>query len=231
MKFTLELPGKNLEFDSELSGLEIGGTEYASGKEGILIYDQTKGLKSNSVRLQMSSNTSTLIPALRSLNIPYHSYFDQRNVIESQNNITFYWDKSKLAAFYNRYSTDQLEFAQRETVIRNAVNFLIKHTDDLPLGDELLDKVLEPVKLLGFYEGFPIFDASTGFAKLLSRLGIHVELESIMVSTPLDKYEFDVYELADKITQLTGIEHEKKKNRVSFEKEANLLKLLSIKNL
>jgi hypothetical protein len=30
-----------------------------------------------------------------------------------------------------------------------------------------------------------------------SRLGIHVDLDSIMISTPLDKFEADVYGLAE----------------------------------
>lgn len=72
----------------------------------------------------MSTNTSTLIPALRILGIAYHSYFDERPVVESQNNITFYWNPSKLAAFYNRFSTDELEHRDREPVVRRAVDFL-----------------------------------------------------------------------------------------------------------
>ena len=56
----------------------------------------------------MSTNTSTLIPALRILVVPYSPYFDGREVVDSQNDITFYWEPSKLAAFYNRFSTDEL---------------------------------------------------------------------------------------------------------------------------
>ena len=73
----------------------------------------------------MSTNTSTLIPALRILGIPYHSYFDERPVVESQNNITFYWSPSRLAAFYNQFSTDELEYQDREPVIRQAVELFV----------------------------------------------------------------------------------------------------------
>jgi hypothetical protein len=87
----------------------------------------------------------------------------------------------------------------------------------------------EPSRLLGFYQGFPIFDGSAGFAKLQSRLGIHVDSESIMISTPLDKYEDDVYELAESLARDTGLDYSKKKNRVIFPKEDGLLLLLGVK--
>jgi len=100
----------------------VNGIEYVSGKEGVLIYEKTKDLRTDEVELQMSTNTSTLIPALHILGIPYNSYFDERPVVESQNDITFYWSPSKLAAFYNRFSTDELGYANREPVIRRAVD-------------------------------------------------------------------------------------------------------------
>jgi hypothetical protein len=89
--------------------------------------------------------------------------------------------------------------------------------------------MLEPCKLLGFYQGFPIFDGSVGFAKLQSRLGIHIGREEVMVSTPLDRYEADVYELAELLEKETGLSYSKKQNRVIFPKDPNLLKLLGVK--
>jgi hypothetical protein len=88
--------------------------------------------------------------------------------------------------------------------------------------------MLEPSRLLGFYQGFPIFDGSTGFARLQSRLGIHVDPDTIMISTPLDKYEADVYELAEHLAKETGVEYSKKKNRVMFLKDEKLLMQLGI---
>ena len=216
-------------FDSELHGLRIAGTEYRAGRDGVLIYDQIKGVQTDEAELQMSTNTSTLIPAFGTLGLPYAPYFDDRAVIESQNNITFYWKPSKLAAFYNRFSTDELDYAERETVIRQAVEFLLSHPQTLPLPEELLSRMREPSRLLGFYQGFPIFDSSTGFAKLQSRLGIHVDREAVMISTPVDKYEEDVYELAEHLATGTGLEYSKKKNRVIFPKDARLLEMLGIK--
>ena len=228
MRFTIERNFKYLHFDSELRGLIVKGLEYVSGKDGVLIYDQTIGVQANEVTVQMSTNTSSLIPALRILVIPYHPYFDERAVVESQNDITFYWSPSKLAAFYNRFSTDELAYPEREPLIRKAVDFLITTSEKLPLGDEMLAQVLEPCKLLGFYQGFPIFDSSVGFAKLRSRLGIHIEAENIMISTPMDRYEADVYELASQINELTGLSYSKKKNRVIYPKDPELLKLLGL---
>jgi len=92
-----------------------------------------------------------------------------------------------------------------------------------------LTRLLEPCKLLGFYQGFPIFDSSVGFAKLQSRLGIHIDPEEVMVSTPLDQYESDVYELAELLHKETGLSYSKKKNRVNFPKASELLKVLGIK--
>jgi hypothetical protein len=229
MRFEIALGPKRLIFDSDLRGLRSKGTEYLSGKDGVLIYDKTMGLQADEVELQMSTNTSTLIPALRALGIPYPPYFDERPVVESQNDIAFYWKPSKLAAFYNRFSTDELDYADREPVIRGAVEFLRSNQETLPLPEELLARMLEPSKLLGFYQGFPIFDGSTGFAKLQSRLGIHLDAETVMISTPLDKYEEDVYELAESLAQETGLDYSKKKNRVIFPKEDRLLKVLGIK--
>jgi len=228
MRFDIDFLGKYLIFDSDLHGLRINNMDYLSGRDGILIYDKTRDVTTNEVELQMSTNTSTLIPALRALGLGYVPYFDERPVVESQNDITFYWKPSKLAAFYNRYSTDELDYTEREPVIRRAVDFIISNSQTLPLPEELLTRMSEPSTLLGFYEGFPIFDGSTGFARLQSRLGIHVDTDTIMISTPLDKYEVDVYELAEKLASETGMEYSKKKNRVMFLKEEKLLKVLGI---
>ena len=206
----------------------MDGVDYLSGRDGILIYDKTRNIVSDVVELQMSTNTSALIPALRALGIPYAPYFDVRPVVESQNDITFYWKPSQLAAFYNRYSTDELDYAEREPVIRGAVDFITSNPQTLPLPEELLTRMLEPSTLLGFYDGFPIFDGSRGFARLQSRLGIHVDTETVMISTPLDKYESDVYEIAEKLAKETGQEPSRKKNRVMFMKDEKLLKVLDI---
>ena len=230
MRFEIEHGLKRLIFDSDLHGLRIGGREYLSGRDGVLIYDQTRDLKgANHVEVQMSTNTSTLIPGFRTLGLPYSSYFDDRPVVDSQNDITFYWKPSKLAAFYNRFSTDELDYADREPVIRQAVDFLRSNPRTLPLPEELLARMSEPSRLLGFYQGFPIFDGSTGFAKLQSRLGVHLDPEAVMISTPLDKYESDVYELAEALSKETGLGYSKKKNRVIFPKDEKLLERLGIK--
>jgi hypothetical protein len=229
MQFEIELGPKRLLFDSDLHGLRVNGTEYLAGRDGVLIYDQARGLRTEQVELQMSTNTSTLIPGLRTLGIPYSSYFDERPVVESQNDVTFYWKSSKLAAFYNRFSTDELDYADREPVIRQAVEFLRLNHQTLPLPEELLWRMLEPSRLLGFYRGFPIFDGSTGFARLQSRLGIHIDPESVMISTPLDRYEEDIYELAGHLASETGLDFSQKKNRVIFPKDDRLLRVLDIK--
>ena len=229
MRFEMAQGPKRLIFDSDLHGLRIKGTEYVSGRDGVLIYDQTRDLRADEVELQMSTNTSTLIPALRTLGLSYHSYFDERQVVESQNDITFYWKPSKLAAFYNRFSTDELDYADREPVIREAVEFLRSNNQTIPLPEELLARMLQPSRLLGFYQGFPIFDGSTGFAKLQARLGIHLDPEAVMISTPLDKYEGDVYDLAEGLARETGLDYSKKKNRVIFPKDDRLLQILGIK--
>lgn len=230
MQFEIERNSKRLVFISDLRGLKVNGREYISGKDGVLIYDQTRDLRADEVELQMSTNTSTLIPALHVLDIPYNSYFDQRPVVESQNDITFYWNPSRLAAFYNRFSTDELEYKDREPVVRRAVEFLCLNTDSLPLQEEYLARMLEPCRLLGFYQGFPIFDGSIGLAKLQSRLGIHIGREDVMISTPLDRYESDVYELAELLSKETGLSYSKKKNRVIFPKDLMLLKLFGIED-
>ena len=46
---------------------------------------------------------------------------------------------------------------------------------------------------------------------------------------PLDKYEGDVYELAEQLGRETGLDYSKKKNRVIFQKDDRLLQLLGIK--
>lgn len=228
MRFTIERGTQRLIFDSDLRGLRIDGTDYLSGRDGLLIYDQTRDLRSDEVELQMSTNTSALIPALRTLGIPYHPYFDEREVVESQNDITFYWKPSRLAAFYNRFSTDELEYAGREPVIREAVEFLAGNVEKLPVPEELLERMRQPSRLLGFYQGFPIFDGSTGFARLQSRLGIHLDPDAVMISTPLDKYEGDVYELAEALAAETGLDYSKKKNRVIFPGDERLLRVLGL---
>ena len=88
--------------------------------------------------------------------------------------------------------------------------------------------MLAPLEELGLYRGFPIFDGSTGFARLQSRLGIHLDPEAVMISTPLDKYEGDVYELAEHLAAETGLDYSKKKNGVIFPKDERLLKVLGI---
>jgi hypothetical protein len=229
MRFEIEHGPKRLVFDSDLQGLRVDGREYTSGRDGVLIYDQTRDLQvADRVELQMSTNTSTLIPGFRTLGIPYSSYFDEGQVVQSQNDITFYWGPSKLAAFYNRFSTDELDYADREPVIRQAVEFLRSNPRTLPLPEELLARMLEPSRLLGFYQGFPIFDGSTGFAKLQSRLGVHLDPEAVMISTPLDKYEADVYELAEGLSRETGLSYSKKKNRVIFPRDEVLLERLGL---
>ena len=228
MRFEIKQNGKRLIFDSDLHGLIVNGAENLSGRDGVLIYDKVKDIRADEIYLQLSTNTSTLIPALHILDIPYHPYFDERPVIESQNNISFYWIPSKLAAFYNRFSTDELEYEDREPVVRKAVEFLGTNSDELSLEEEYLNRMLEPCKLLGFYQGFPVFDSAFGFAKLQSRLGIHVGTQEVMISTPLDQYESDVYELADLISAETDLEFSKKKNRVVFQVDARLLQLLAI---
>src|SRR5574342_951792 len=229
MQFEIKRKSKRLVFNTDLRGLKVNGVEYISGRDGVLIYDKTRDLRADEVELQMSTNTSTLIPAFRILGISYNSYFDERPVVESQNNIAFYWNPSKLAAFYNRFSTDELEYKDREPVIRRAVDFLWSNTESLPFQEEVLAHMLEPCKLLGFYQGFPIFDSSVGFAKLQSRLGIHIDPEAVMVSTPLDQYESDVYELAELLRKETGLSYSQKKNQVIFSKDPKLLKLLGLK--
>jgi len=229
MQFQIEFDAKTLIFDSDIHGLKAQGVEYVAGRDGILIYDQVNGVKADQVEAQLSTNTSTLIPAFRILDIPYSLYFDERPVIESQNDITFYWNPSKLAAFYNRYSTDELDYMDREPVVHRAVNFLITNKETLPLQDEYLNKMLEPSKLLGFYQGFPIFDGTFGFAKLQSRLGIHVGVQDIMISTPMDQYETDVYSLAENISEATGLTFSKKKNRVIFQKDAKIIHVIGVK--
>jgi hypothetical protein len=229
MRFIIERGAQRLIFDSDLHGLRVGEEEYLAGKDGVLIYDKTEHLRAAEVELQMSTNTSTLIPALRILSIPYNSYFDERPVVESQNNITFYWNPSKLAGFYNQFSTDEVEYQNREPIIRRAVDFLSSTVDHLPLNEEYLARLIEPCRVLGFYQGFPIFDSSVGLAKLQSRLGIHIDREDVMISTPLDRYEADIYELAEELTAKTGLNYSKKKNRVVFSKTPELLSLLGIR--
>lgn len=229
-RFEIGVQGKKIIFDSEVNGLIIDSVLYQSGEDGILVYDKISGSSSDEVICQFSTNTSTLIPALKVLGIQYNPYFNNREVIESQNDITFYWNPSRLAAFYNRFSTDGVEFEKREPIIRKAVEFLIETSTSgeefLPI--ETLKEIEEDCILLGFYQGFPIFDAGKGLSKLKSRIGIHIGLESIMVSTPMDRYENDVFEVAQVLEEKSGIKGVKRKNRVRFEKDDKLLSELSI---
>lgn len=231
MTFTIS-PSRDcrLIFSTDTKGLIVNDTEYISGTDGVLVYERTKGLSSHEVTCQYSTNTSTLIPTLRILGIPYHSYFDERSVVDSQNDITFYWKPSRLAAFYNRYETNDLPYEKREPVIRRAVNFLIKTAPGREhfLPEELLRRLKEQCKLLGFYEGFPIFDAAAGMPKLLSRLGIHVGPEAIMVSTPMDRYAPDVEDVTKKIEKSTGLSAMRKKNRSVFPSAQTILQRLQI---
>ena len=57
---------------------------------------------------------------------------------------------------------------------------------------------------------------------------MHLDSEAVMISTPLDKYETDVYELAESLSRETGLNYSKKKNRVIFLKEEILLKRLGV---
>jgi hypothetical protein len=229
--FTIKLSTtKKLTLTTKTHGLIIKGKEYLAENDGVLIYDKTKRLKANAATCQLSTNTSTLIPALRTLEIPYNQYFDKRDVIDSQNNITFYWKPSKLAAFYNRYSTDQVDYENRESVIRKAVTFLVYTANKSKdfLSKEVLDKTSEPVKLLGFYEGFPIFDNKFGFAKLLSRLGIHIDENETMLSTPLPEHADTVYELSKRLERKLKVKAAYKSNRVVFKTTNKLRKELMI---
>ena len=83
MRFDIQLGPRHLLFDSDLHGLRINGAEYLSGRDGVLIYDKIKDLqRAAEVELQMSTNTSTLVPALRALGVRYAAYFDERPVVE-----------------------------------------------------------------------------------------------------------------------------------------------------
>jgi hypothetical protein len=117
---------KKLYFSSDISGLIIDGKNYQAKDDGVLIYDQVKNIRSDIIQCQLSTNTSALVPALRILGLRYNPYFDKKEVIQSQNDITFYWEKSRLAALYNRFSTDGVKYEKREQIIRKAVEFLIK---------------------------------------------------------------------------------------------------------
>ena len=68
-----------------------------------------------------------------------------------------------------------------------------------------------------------------------ARVGLDVGIEDdriqylISIGTPLDKYEEDVYELAEHLSRETGLDYSKKKNRVIFLKDDRLLGLLGLK--
>jgi hypothetical protein len=49
-----------------------------------------------------------------------------------------------------------------------------------------------------------------------------------MISTPMDRYERDVYELADLIRNETGLEYSKKKNRVVLPRSPELMERLAV---
>lgn len=223
---------RTLRFSSDISGLVVNDKEYTSGTDGALIYDEVKNIKSALVVCQLSTNTSTLIPALKILGLPYNPYFDGREVLKSQNDITFYWSPSRLATFYNRFSTDDVEYEKREPIIRKSIDFLVKTANEGEnfLQIEYLSKMKDPCRLLCFYQGFPIFDGTKGMARLLSRLGIHIDPNSIMVSTPMDKYANDVEEITSVLEKKTGLKATRKKNRVRFEKTDKLLRELGLKS-
>ena len=232
IEFVSEFPGgKSIIFSSRIPGLKIGRKEYAAKDDGVLIYDKVKDIKASEVMCQLSTNTSTLIPALKILELPYNKYFDERSVVDSQNDITFYWQPSYLAAFYNRYSTDGIEYEKREFLIKSAIQFLLNSKDkDIKklLKKEFLTDIKQECRLLGFFEGFPIFDAKLGMPMLKSRLGIHIGLDSVTVSTPIDKYQDDVIEVANMLAEKSGSRPTYKKNRIRFEKTPHLLKTLDI---
>jgi hypothetical protein len=108
-----------------------------------------------------------------------------------------------------------MKFEDRKETIKAAVAFLVSDKS-FELPEEYLKELSEPCTLLGFYGGFPIFDSSTGVAKLLSRFGIHFDPESVIISTPMDEHASVVYELATKIGSALGIQGVYKKNRVVF---------------
>lgn len=229
--FSLTFPGdKTLTFSTKTRGLIVAGREFLAGSDGELIYNKVQDLHASDITCQYSTNTSTLIPAFKVLSLQYNPYFDTKEVIDSQNDITFYWNPSPLAAFYNRYTTDGIELEKREPIIKEAVNFLLSTSSggENFLVPELLSKVNEPCRLLGFYEGFPIFDGTVGLSKLASRLGIHIGVDGILVSTPMDKYQDDVAELAKQIESTLAIMGNWKKNRVWFAKTPALLALLRV---
>ena len=60
-----------------------------------------------------------------------------------------------------------------------------------------------------------------------SRIKVVRSLDEL-ISTPLDKYEDDVYELAGNLSGATGLDYSKKKNRVIFPKDERLLRVLGI---
>lgn len=223
-------PGKTLTFTTATRGLIINSQGYLALADGTLVYEKTAGLTADAVTCQISTNTSTLIPALRALGQTYHPYFDEPDVVASQNNITFYWQPCRLAAFYNRYSTDHLDYPAREPVIRKAVEFIQKtaRSGDNFLPKEMLSKAAETVTLLGFYEGFPIFDDRHGFAKLFSRLGIHVDQHEVMISTPLDEHAETVDRLARRLEDKLHISPLYKKNRAVFPADPRLLTELKL---
>ncbi|MFZ6022600.1 MAG: hypothetical protein ACOYT9_04000 [Patescibacteria group bacterium] len=222
MEFPVMIGDKKLVFDSNLQGVMVEGKEFVSTKDTPLVYEQVKDLRHAHVRTQMSSNTSTLIPALRVLGVRYPAYFDQPEVVASQNDISFYWNKSKLAAYYNRFSTDNLAYEVRKETIKKAVEFLANR-DTIDLPEEYLKEMDEPCAFLGIFRGFPIFDSKTGVAKLLCRIGIHIDPEVVMISTPLDEHSSLVYELATQIGSELGIQGVYKKNRVSFSQKEQVV--------
>lgn len=232
IEFVSEFPGgKSVIFSTRVPGLKIGRKEYAAKDDGVLIYDKVRGVNASEVVCQLSTNTSTLIPALKVLGLPYNKYFDEREVVNSQNDITFYWQPSYLAAFYNRYSTDGVDHDKREFLVKSALQFLLGSKDkqiEKLLKKEFLENIKKESKLLGFFEGFPIFDAEHGMPMLKSRLGIHVGLDSILVSTPMDRYQDDVTEVANMLAEKSGSRPTYKKNRVRFEKTPHLTKTLGI---
>ena len=106
------------------------------------------------VELQMSTNTSSLIPAFRVLGLGYNSYFDERPVIESQNDITFYWKPSRLV---RDVSPEEITRLKREGDLQIAGADLAQSFMRLDLVDQY-QLLVNPI-ILG--HGVPLFKGVT----------------------------------------------------------------------
>ena len=56
MRFEIKKSEKRMVFDSDLHGLRINGTEYTSGDDGVLIYDQINDVKANEYQKNSKPN-------------------------------------------------------------------------------------------------------------------------------------------------------------------------------